>query len=68
MWRIGLAVLGGFLGYKMAKAGKSRKNMVLFTLSGLAMYKLTEWSMNAKAKVRLANEISREQVPPVESA
>lgn len=70
MWRLGLAVVGGWLGWSLAKTGKSRRNVVLFTASALVMYKFTEWSMKEKAKVRLAN-MQRDQeyqIPPVEIA
>jgi len=69
MWRVALAVFGGWLGYSLAKTGKSRRNVVIFTASALALYKLTEWSMKSKAKVRLANEVREREileVPPVE--
>jgi len=50
MWRIGLAVVGGILGVKLAKSGKSHRNLLLFTASAVAMYKLTEWDRKYKVK------------------
>ena len=49
MWRLALIGIGGWIGYRLAKTGKSHMNMIIATLSALVVYKLTQSRMTSES-------------------
>lgn len=59
MWRIALVAVGGWIGYRLAKTGKSHTNMVVATLSAMLVYRLTKSRMAAEtSKNEIAGQIA----------
>jgi len=51
MWRFVLVVLGGYAGYRLAKMGESRYNVLIASVTAAVVYKLTRERMTSTGEI-----------------